>query len=87
MVPLLKVEWLRKPFEGVIAMRDTCFESEVETAGVRRGGNRAGAATFPLLAGHCGGHGERGDPAWRPAAFNGGQAPGRVGGTLSKRSN
>ena len=31
-VSLLKVEWLGKPFEGVIAMRDTSFEPEAETA-------------------------------------------------------
>jgi hypothetical protein len=32
-VPLLKVERLGKPFEGVIAMRDSRFEPLAETAG------------------------------------------------------
>jgi hypothetical protein len=32
-VPLLKVERLGKPFEGVIAMRDTSFEPLAETVG------------------------------------------------------
>jgi hypothetical protein len=114
-VPLLKVEWRGKPFEGVIAMRETCFEPEAETADALCGGERAGASTFPLLTRNCGrdfrrdgGRGERGDPAEPPvssvaimeperqpalrvtvaaAIFADGEAPGRFGGSTSKRSS
>jgi hypothetical protein len=114
-VPLLKVEWLRKPFEGVIAMCDTCFEPEAETADASCCGDRARASTFPLLTRNRGrdfrrdgGRGERGDSAKQPASsvaiieperqpalrvteaaaiFTGGEAPGRFGGSTSKRSS
>ena len=89
MVPLLRVEWLGKPFEGVIAMRETCFEPEAETANVLCGGVRAGAVPFPLLARQCrrDAEGEPGDPDSQSAACAGGEAPGRVGGSMSNRSN
>jgi len=92
-VPLLTVEWLGKPFEGVIAMRETCFEPEAETANDLRGGVRVGAVPFPLLARLCRRavrrdvEGERGDPDSQSAAFARGEAPGRVGGSMSNRSN
>jgi hypothetical protein len=90
-VPLLKVDWLEKPFEGVIAMRDTCFEPEAETADAPCAGDGVGASAFPLLARNYGrdfrrdgGRGERGDSAEQPA---GGEASGRFGGSTSKRSS
>ena len=89
MVPLLRVEWLGKPFEGVIAMRETCFEPEAETANVLCGGVRAGAVPFPLLArpGRRDVGSKRGDPDSQSVALAGGEALGGVGGSMSKRSN
>jgi len=87
-VPLLRVEWPGKPFEGVVAMREACFEPEVETAYVLCGGVRAGAVPFPLLARQCRrDSGERGDSGSQSEASAGGEAPGRVGGSMSKKPN
>jgi len=76
-VPLLKVERLGKPFEGVIAMRDSRFEPLAETV-------VQAASSVAII------ESER-RPALRvtvPAAiFAGGGAPGRFGGSTSKRSS
>ena len=74
-VPLLKVERLGKPFEGVIAMRDTSFEPEAETADALCGGDGTGEAVSALLTKN------------RGRAFAGGEAPGPSGRSTSKRSS
>ena len=77
MVPLLKVEWLRKPFEGVIAMRDSRFEPLAETVG-------QAASSVAII------ESER-RPALRvtvpTAIFAGVGALGRFGGSTSMRSS
>lgn len=78
MTPLREVEWLRKPFEGVIAMRARCFEPEVDTADTLRGDDKASESTFRVVTRNCerdsggswsdGGAFERGHTAVRPAS-------------------
>lgn len=76
MVPLLKVERLGQPFEGFIAMRDSSFGPLAETAAQATSrlaiieSERRPAARAPAPA----------------AAFADGEAPGRLGGSASKRS-
>jgi hypothetical protein len=76
-VPLLKVERLGKPFEGVIAMRDSRFEPLAETV-------VQAASSVAII------ESER-RPALRvavPAAISaGGGAHGRFGGSTSKSSS
>ena len=76
-VPLLKVERLGKPFEGVIAMRDNRFEPLAETVG-------QAASSVAILESER----RRALRVTVPAVlFAGGGAPGRVGGSTSKRSS